>query len=636
MMMLNKWRSGVVTVVILATLMVGMLSTRAADVEWETRFNHSLGISFQLPKGYELEPSSTLTYSNGDSTITFHALRNRRIHRVDLDTACDTLSQDAPGYRYEIVNGGKRDICLYTHERSHDTYASIIAKERRRTANGQPYDYVLVFASSEELLPVTQSITFQDDISAITYLDEALRTVRVNFVYSDKVDWNNLFQRAMDSVDQFSTLSDAHQALNKVFATLNRISAHNAQIFAPEDFGASGGYGYEQQQLAGDTFQTVTLVYPNSPAASIGLAVGDHIESINGVEAVNAPEPTGREVIRLVVSRPGEFDQLKFRLVPDTYSTTLPVIGKELPDQIGYIETYSAGVNGEDLSYSEEAQQLIRKLDQQNNCGWIVDVRRNPGGQAMIMSLALAPLRGDGRWFGLKDIAGDISWYTYKFDGFHTINDNATVAQPYVVQQSAPPIAVLTSPYTASMGEMTAFIFRSRKDAQTRVFGETTGGYLSDGLNLIRLFDGAIMDVVSDVGITPEGDPLPKNIQPDVVMPTDYSVYGSANDPVIQAASDWLHSQPACQGQLAQTEQAPTQPNLQNGVEIRLVATNVGVVNIRSGPGTTYSVVIKLANGTRLEVLDRSADGTWLKVRYEGGEGWISASLTRANVMQKQ
>jgi N-acetylmuramoyl-L-alanine amidase len=61
------------------------------------------------------------------------------------------------------------------------------------------------------------------------------------------------------------------------------------------------------------------------------------------------------------------------------------------------------------------------------------------------------------------------------------------------------------------------------------------------------------------------------------------------------------------------------------------VATNGGIVNIRSGPGTNYSIVIKLSNGTRLEVLDQNADGTWLKVRFEGGEGWISTALTRVN-----
>ncbi|MBA3870785.1 MAG: SH3 domain-containing protein [Anaerolineae bacterium] len=635
MKVFTQWRSRFVVMVIFTTLGVGLTQTQAADVQWESRFNHTLGISFQLPKGYDLAPTSSLTYTNGQSTISFHELTSRRIHNVDLDVACHGLALDAPGYSYEVVNGGKQDICLYTNKRN-QTYTSIIAQQRRTTANGRRYDYLLVSAPPDELLRLTQSITFDDSVSAVTYLDEALRTVRANFVYANKVNWDSLYQNAMASVDQFSSLDDARQALKDVFAKLNDISAHDAEIFSPDDLNSHGGYGFEQEILAGDDFRTVTLIYPDSPASLAGLVVGDQIETINGMNAAEAPQPDGKTVIRLEVARPGQAETLKFRLVPDFYSTSLDVIGRQLPDQISYIETYSAGVSGDDLSYPDDAQQLIRTLDQQNTCGWIVDVRRNPGGQALIMSLALAPIRGDGRWFGLKDIAGDVSWYSYQSGRFPDISDNFKVSRPYSVQESDPPVAILTSPYTASMGEMTAYIFQSRKDAQTRIFGEATGGYLSDGLNIIHLFDGSIMDVVSDVGITPDGDPLPKNIQPDVVVPTDYSLYGTDKDPVILAAEEWLHSQSQCQAQLSQQAPPQNQPNLQTTNEIRLVATSAGVVNIRSGPGTGYDIVIKLGNGTRLEVLDRSTDGTWLKVRFDGGEGWIAATLTRTNTMQKQ
>ncbi|MBI1279004.1 MAG: SH3 domain-containing protein [Anaerolineaceae bacterium] len=630
MTLLNKWRSSFIVMVILMTAAVGLTQTQAADVEWETRFNHSLGISFQLPKGYELEPSSSLIYTNGQSTIVFHALPNRSIHRIELDAACQGVSINSPGYDYEIVNGGKHAICLYTNRRNRESYTSIIAENRRRTSGGGRYDYLLVIAPSDDLLPLTESIIFEDSVSAVAYLDEALRTIHANFVYPDAVDWNTVYQTAMASVDQFSTLDDARQALKIVFGILNKVSAHPAQIFSPDDLNARGGYGFEEHQLAGDNFQTVTLVYPNSPADKQGIEVGDHIETINGIRAVDAPEPDGSKTIRLEVTRPGKFGTLNFRLVPNYYSTSLPVNGRRLTDQISYIETYSAGASGENLTYPNDAQQLIRKLDKSNTCGWIVDVRRNPGGQALVMSMALAPLRGNGRWFGLKNITGSVQWYDYQGNGFPSITKNSfVVSRPYTVQNSAPPVAVLTSPYTASMGEMTAYIFKSRTDAPTRIFGEATGGYLSDGLNIIRLFDGSVMDIVSALGIAPDGTPLPKNIQPDEVVLTDYSLYGTDDDPVIKAADAWLMSQPQCQSQQSPQNLTQNQPGIQTGQEIRLVATSAGIVNIRSGPGTDYDIVLKLANGTRLEVIDRSADGTWLNVRFEGGEGWISASLTR-------
>jgi SH3-like domain-containing protein len=47
-------------------------------------------------------------------------------------------------------------------------------------------------------------------------------------------------------------------------------------------------------------------------------------------------------------------------------------------------------------------------------------------------------------------------------------------------------------------------------------------------------------------------------------------------------------------------------------------------VNLRSGPGTSYAVLMKLADGTRLEVIDEASE--WYKVATARGTvGWISA-----------
>ncbi|MCA0458094.1 MAG: SH3 domain-containing protein [Chloroflexi bacterium] len=634
-MQMKHWRNILFTLGSLLTLSVSMAQANAQDSNWETRFNHTLGISFQLPQGYELVPSGVYTYTNGDSYIQFDARPSRRIHNRSLDDACERMADDIPGYDYEIVNGGKMGICLYTSRANRTEYTSLIADDSRYAAGGGRYDYLLISAPHDDLLPLTESIVFEDDVSAPLYLGEALRMVRANFVYGSEVDWDTLIEDALDSVDQFSSLDDAREALSDVFVKLNDISAHNAEVISPEELISSRGYGFEAEQLATDDYLTVTMVYPDSPAGDAGLMVGDLIYTINDRQADRIPESDGRETIRLDVERPGETGRFSLRLTSGFYSTSLPVIGWHLDPQIGYIETYTAGVSGADFDYSYDAQQLIREIDQQGTCGWIVDVRRNPGGQALVMSLALAPLRGDGRWFGLKDIAGDVSWYTYEFDSFPEVTDFYRVDDPYLVETEDPPIAVLVSPYTASMGEMTAYIFRSRKDGATRIFGETTSGYLSDGLRIIPLFDGSIMDVVSDVGITPEGDPLPPFIEPDVVIPTDYSVYGTDDDPVIQAATAWLAEQPECAGQTTTTTtNNTTTPD--GTTEMRFVATSGGVVNIRSGPSTNDTILIKLANGTPLEVIDRSDDGEWLYVRFEGGEGWISAALTRPALLQKQ
>ncbi len=45
-------------------------------------------------------------------------------------------------------------------------------------------------------------------------------------------------------------------------------------------------------------------------------------------------------------------------------------------------------------------------------------------------------------------------------------------------------------------------------------------------------------------------------------------------------------------------------------------------VNMRSGPGTTYSVLYKLGTGMPLDVIKRSGD--WLNIKdFEGETGWV-------------
>lgn len=623
-------RTPILTLVMLLSLAVGFGRTQAQGADlWEARFNHTLGISFRLPLGYDLVASTVLTYSDGDNIVQFDAQPSRRIHRRTLDEACSRLAGDAPGYAYEIVNGGQQNICLYTSRTQEAPFTSIIADTSRETPGGQRYDYLLLQAPEADLLAITESIAFEDEVSASLYLGEALRMVRANFVYAESVDWEALYSSALASVDQFSSLADARSVLREAFTTLNAISAHDAQIVSPDEATYTGGYGFESERLAGDAFLTVTLIYPNSPADEAGLEVGDQIHAINGDTVDSAAPRTGNETLRLDVLRPDSGGSFRLRLDPGFYNPSLEVSGRDLPEHIGYIETYSAGVIGGGFDYSDAAQRLIRDIDREAMCGWIVDVRRNPGGQALVMSLALAPLRGDGRWFGLKDIRGEISWYTYDFDGFPEIAGQLHISDPYQVKTANPPVAVLVSPYTASMGEMTAYIFKSRTNATTRIFGEATSGYLRDGLSIVPLFDGSIMDIVSDVSITPDGDPLPAYIEPDEVILTDYTVYGTDSDPVILAAKAWLSQQPECL-----TQQQASNPQIG---EIRFVATSGGVVNIRSGPSTVSAILTMLPNGTRLEVVERSTDGAWLRVRFEGGEGWIFAALTRPSAsMQKQ
>jgi uncharacterized protein YraI len=46
-----------------------------------------------------------------------------------------------------------------------------------------------------------------------------------------------------------------------------------------------------------------------------------------------------------------------------------------------------------------------------------------------------------------------------------------------------------------------------------------------------------------------------------------------------------------------------------------------GYLNLRTGPGTKYSIIMRMYNGERVQILDRS--GKWRYVRHQSGaEGW--------------
>ncbi len=63
----------------------------------------------------------------------------------------------------------------------------------------------------------------------------------------------------------------------------------------------------------------------------------------------------------------------------------------------------------------------------------------------------------------------------------------------------------------------------------------------------------------------------------------------------------------------------------------RCTVSGTGPVNVRSGPGTNYSILGSLNPGQFLDVTGVSADRMWYTVNYGGLQGWASASVVSLN-----
>lgn len=62
-----------------------------------------------------------------------------------------------------------------------------------------------------------------------------------------------------------------------------------------------------------------------------------------------------------------------------------------------------------------------------------------------------------------------------------------------------------------------------------------------------------------------------------------------------------------------------------------LFATSQFRVNVRSGPGTEYTIIGKLTPADSLDITGQNADADWLRVNFNGQEGWVFVNVVDVN-----
>lgn len=218
-------------------------------------------------------------------------------------------------------------------------------------------------------------------------------------------------------------------------------------------------------------------------------------------------------------------------------------VARRLDQGLGYVAVpgFAGGTSEAQVQFAENVNNLVQQIDIQGVCGWIVDLRRNSGGNLWPMLAGLGALLGEG------EVAASVYpdgrrvpvWHRNGQAGFGEYVQ-LRVRTPYRLRADAP-VAVLLGPGTASSAEVLAVAFDGR--ASSRSFGAPTRG-LSAGNRTFDLRDGASLVLTVAATSGRDGRLRLGPVAPDVaIAPTSG---GPGDDGALRAAADWLAGGDSC------------------------------------------------------------------------------------------
>ncbi len=159
--------------------------------------------------------------------------------------------------------------------------------------------------------------------------------------------------------------------------------------------------------------------------------------------------------------------------------TSLKFDYKILKGNIGYLKIVGIGPNVDIQKESEKIRNAVIKMSNKKIDKWIIDLRYNGGGNMYPMVSGIAPLIGEGIVGKLVSANYDIlfNWTITNGNFVYDVPDIVSLPNKPIFKV-IPKIAVLTSRWTASSGEIVATTLKGRPN--TKFFGEATGGYATN------------------------------------------------------------------------------------------------------------------------------------------------------------
>jgi C-terminal processing protease CtpA/Prc len=246
--------------------------------------------------------------------------------------------------------------------------------------------------------------------------------------------------------------------------------------------------------------------------------------------------------IRYVLSQLG--DRHSF-LMPPVQSKAFQTGGAQNPipevralaSRVGYVSVpgYGGGDPAASRAYATQVHERISAAFSGAACGWVIDLRSNPGGNMWPMLAGLRPFLGNETLGSFDSGGGNRS--TWRADQVVPVEPPAALS---ALRDAW--IAVLTGPSTASSGEFVTIAFRGRP--RTRSFGLPTAG-LSTANSTLPLPDGAMLLLTESVGADRTGKTYGEKIDPDESV-TGSATRAVADDAAAEAAIRWLKTSSAC------------------------------------------------------------------------------------------
>ncbi|MDQ3856296.1 MAG: PDZ domain-containing protein, partial [Chloroflexota bacterium] len=235
---------------------------------------------------------------------------------------------------------------------------------------------------------------------ALGYLDEVLDHLQAHSVRSTAVDWAALRRDVQAMAGDARSTAETYPAIE---LALQRLGDGHSFFLTPEQ---------ERLLREGQALTTgltvvhpdgiVVKVLPHSPAAQEGVREGDLIERINGQQPAEMDHAGFRAAMRapaveLQIRRPGADGPIDVTVHPAACPIVTEPVGRRLAPGVGYLELPDmSGTADQATAYAEATQRHIRALREHGAHGWIVDLRRNTGGNMWPMLAGVGPLVGEG------------------------------------------------------------------------------------------------------------------------------------------------------------------------------------------------------------------------------------------------